>query len=313
MTFTPDFGRPDAGFEILYCGIRWLAGVELRVMRGVVRAASGPLSVTLFPERASTVELVLMVDADGLATIDTVPSMPDGPIVRGPSSSPVTVELTAAPGLSITAVTVTGTDVGIKACTIIAPFVPVPPTGALRISAVKLPTAMQPLDHEVTLLATEGVAAGGYTLRWTDALLPAASELYASVTSVELRPGQRIRLVPSRGTAVPIDDALVQAGGPGSSPSMTGAVYQLIDPNGLVVQEIAAMPVVAAGGVSVVPFPNEDETRAFLVTPLAAQTVGVGHWALSATLSGDLSPDMDRWSIGGVPVVEEARLRFEIG
>jgi hypothetical protein len=93
-TFASDFGRPDAGFEVRYGGLRWLAGVELWVVHGALRTrASEPLSITLYPERASAIELVVRVDTGGSATIDTVPPTPSGAVVLGPSSSPATVQL----------------------------------------------------------------------------------------------------------------------------------------------------------------------------------------------------------------------------
>ena len=119
--------------------------------------------------------------------------------------------------------------------------------------------------------------------------------------------------MPGRAAATPTHDALVQPGGPGAAPPTTGAVYQLLDPGQRVVHEVAAMPLPAQGTVSTVtPFPSADETRAFLVPPAAAAGIVPGHWALRATLRGDAAPDLERWSVSGVPIVEDAMLCFDV-
>ena len=312
-TFATDFGRPDQGFEVTYGGLRWLANVELWVVEGALRArADVPLDVVCYPDRASAVELVVRMGASGTATVSATPPLPGGAITVPASSTPQTVTLTSAVGSPITSVRVAG-DVAIEQCTCTGRALRAPPAGPLRIAAVTLPTAAAPLDHEVTLLAAEGLDAGGYTVRWTDAVTPGASELYTAVGSVNLGPGARLRLVPGRAAASPTDDALVQSGGAGTAPPTTGAVYQLLDPDQRVVHEVAAMPLPAQGTVpTVVPFPSADETRAFLVPPAAAAGIAPGHWALRATLRGDAAPDLERWSVRGVPIVEDAVLRFDV-
>jgi hypothetical protein len=316
-----EFGRPDKDFEVLFGGIRWLAGVELWVVDDAVRArANGPLSVTILPEQAGAVELVLRVAAGGSATITVTPPLPSGPVVCGPSTSAVTVSLTAAPGTLITSVLVSGAGVAIESCSVTSPFIPIPPAGPIRIADIKLPTVTALLDHEVTLLALEESSTAGYSVRWFDALAPAPTQLYAMLAALDLKAGQRIRLVPARASAPPVDDALVQAGGPGTAPPTTGAVYQLVDPGGSVIHECAALPTAAPSssgkvksGVSrLVAFPNQDGTRAFLVPPLAAQAIGVGYWVVGLNFAGNAGPDMDQWSIGGSAVNESAKLRFMI-
>lgn len=312
-SFTPEFGRPDQGFEITYGGIRWLAGAELWVVDGVLRArADVPLDVTLFPDQATRVELTLNIVAGASATIVTTPAQPGGAVTAPGATTPVAVVLTAPADGPITSIQVTGDNVGLVTVAVTGRFVPIPPAGPLRIAAVKLPTATQPLDHEITLLATERLEAGGYTVRWIDATMPAASEVYASVAAVELEPGQRLRLAPGRASAPATDDSLVQAGGPGSTPPASGSIYQLVDPDGRVVQEIAAMPVGNAGANSLVAFPNADETRAILVAPAGSPPLSAGHWKLTLTLAGDCGPDLEKWSVNAAAIVEPAELRFEL-
>ena len=196
-TFAADFGRPDQGFEVTYGGLRWLANVELWVVDGALRArADVPLDVVCYPDRASAVEFVVRVGVGGTATVSATPPLPGGAIIVPASSAPQTVTLTPAAGSPITSVSVVGNDVAIEQCTCTVPVAPAPPAGPLRIAAVTLPTAAAPLDHEVTLLAAEGLEAGGYTVRWTDAVTPGASELYAAIASVTLGPGARLNLCP---------------------------------------------------------------------------------------------------------------------
>jgi hypothetical protein len=305
------FGRPDAGFEVDFGGMRWLAGVELWFVDGALRArAKEPLHVTILPEQADTMELLLHIEPGGSATIVTTPESPSGPIVRGPTASAITVSLSAPLGMRITSVLVSGVGVAIESCSVTSPFIPIPPAGPIRIADIRLPTANAPVDHEVTLLALEGVSTAGYSIRWFDALAPRPAELYAALATFDLKAGQRVRRVPGRDSAAPVDDALVQTGGLGSTPAMTGAVFQLIDPAGRVVHECAAMPYVPGSTPGVVAFPNQDGSRAFLVPTPAEPQFGAGHWVLGMSLVGDAGPDLDRWSIADQPVAEHARLRF---
>jgi hypothetical protein len=307
------FGRPDKDSDVLFGGIRWLAGVELWVVDGTLRArANEPISVTILPDQASAVEIVVRVKAGGSATMVTLPPLPSGPVVRGPSTSSITVSLSAVPGTLISSVVVTGAGVEIESCSATIPFIPIPPSGPIRIADIKLPTVTLPLDHEVTLLALEDASTAGYNVRWFDALTPGPTQLYATLATLDLKAGQRIRLVPARASAPPVDDEMVQAGGAGTSPPGTGAVFQLIDPAGRVVQECAAMPTVTPGTASLVTLPNHDGTRAFLVAPPSAPAIGPGYWIVTANLVGDAGPDLDRWSIANRAVLENASLRFLI-
>lgn len=308
-----EFGRPDKDFEVYFGGIRWLAGVELWVVDGALRArANEPLSVTILPEQAGAVELVIRVEAGGSATITATPPLLGGPVVRGPSTSAITVSLSAAPGTLIDSVLVSGAGVAIESCSATSPFIPIPPAGPIRIADIRLPTVTTPLDHEVTLLALEEASTAGYSVRWFDALASAPTQLYATLAALDLKAGQRIRLVPARASAPPVDDALVQAGGPGTSPPMTGAVFQLIDSASRVVHECAATLAASGGTPGIVAFPSADGSRAFLVPTPLEPAIGEGYWVVSASLAGDVGPDLDRWSIANRPVAESANLRFLI-
>jgi hypothetical protein len=321
-TFAPDFGRPDAGFEVEYGGIRWLAGVELWVLDGQIRARAAPavpLDVTLTVDQAVSIELLLQIDdPNGRAIISTDPPQPGGPISRGPSSAPIAVTLTPpTSGSLLKTAQIQGDGVGILSCSVIRAFMPVPPHGPLRITESRLPTASAPLDHEIVVMAMETVKLEVYTLRWIDSKVPEASQLYVSLPHIILREGQRLRLVPGRASSPVLDDAQVSAGGAVTTPPTSGAIFQLVDPIGAIIHEYAAMPV---GHQSVIPvnsnsltaFPNDDGTRAFLVPPLTAHGIGRGYWVVFFQFAGDAGPDLDRWSVSGLPVNEKAKLTFTI-
>ena len=131
---------------------------------------------------------------------------------------------------------------------------------------------------------------------------------------MSLREGQRIRLVPGRASSPVSDDALVSAGGVVMTPPTTGAIFQLVNPAGTIIHEYAAMPI----GQSTIPvnsltaFPNDDGTHAFLVPPVAAHGIEQGHWVVLFQLAGDAGPDLDRWSVGGLPINEKVKLTFTI-
>lgn len=312
-SLSPQFGRPDAGFEVNFGGILWRAGVELWVVEGALRArADEPLNVTILPERASVVDLVIRVEAGGSATITATPALPGGPVVCGPSVAAVSVTLAATQGSLIDSVRIDGTGVSIESCSITSPFVSISPSGPIRIADIVLPKVNTPLDHELTLLALESVSTDGYCVRWFDANSPGQTQLYANLSPLKLQPGQRVRLIPARASAPVVDDELVLAGGPGVSPSIDGSVFQLIDPLGRVVHECAAMPVLPGAPTSLVAFPNNDGSRAFLVPPSSAPSITAGFCVIGATLSGEAGPDMDRWSVASRLVVENASLRFVI-
>jgi endonuclease YncB( thermonuclease family) len=267
----------------------------------------------MYCDTARAIEVTLRVDAGGEATVWANPPLADGPIVKEPSSMSQTVSLQAPPESWFTSVTIEGTGVGIESFSVTTPFVPRVPAGSLRIIDARLPTASQPIDHDITLMALEGGSYEGYTVRWIDAVTPGASELYANISKIDLKPGQRLRVVPGRASAQAVDDALVQAGGSGTTtPSRTGAVYQLVDPVGTVIHEHAVMPTTSIKPSALVALPNSDGARAFLVPRGNAQSIGRGYWDVRMKLTGDAGPDLDRWSIAGVPIAETAVLRFVI-
>lgn len=314
ITFDERFGRPDRNMDVQFGGLRWRGGVELWVIDGTVQArAAEPLQLEIFTQRAQRVELSLHIAAGGSAVVTTTPLLPGGATTH---SAPVTAALNTtvtltAPAVGFDSVRLSGSGVALAACTVVEPLLPVPPSGPLRIIDMQLPTTTAPLDHALDLIALESAATDGYTLRWIDALNPAADQLYSVLQAWPLPAGQVLRLVPGRASAAAAGDAIVQAGGPGSAPASSGAVLQMIAPDGRVQQEYVALPTTATQDL--LAFPNADGTRAFLALPASATTAIVaGGWVLRATLSGNAGPDLDQWSIGGAVVDETANLVFRI-
>jgi hypothetical protein len=123
-----------------------------------------------------------------------------------------------------------------------------------------------------------------------------------------LTEARRVRFVPSLAAAPTTDDVLVLAGGAGTAPPPAGAVFQLMDPNGICVHEYAAMaPAGAASTLAVIP--DADGSRAFLIPPRSEASLAVGHWLLTLTFDGDThAPDLERWTVGGRALEETALL-----
>jgi hypothetical protein len=315
IRFDERFGRPDKGATVEFAAHQWHAGAELWVRNGELRArADEPIDVTLDLGNATSLDLTLTIDSGSSASVSTTPQFFGGPMMKKGSGVPVVVSVKQPASTPLSSVTISGQGVGISAVTVHEPFVPRHTTGPLRISQIVLPTSAQDLDHNVVLSAT-GLTPNlrGYTLRWTDATSPGASEVYAELPPIALTDGQRLRLIPGRATASPTDDALVSAGGPGTTPPPSGAVYSLFGPTGDLLCEVAAMPTPApaAGKAGLLTaFPNADSTRAFLVPPSSGNAIGPGSWTLRFALTGDAGPDLPVWSIAGVPVLENAELRL---
>ena len=309
-----DFGRPDMGFDVVYGGLTWRAGVELWFNDGALRArAPEPLDVTLLFPRSSSADLVvsaenpaqLLADCDPPATQVTVTALAEPGMFRLVVRSPAQTTLKS--------LRIRGLGVGIVSCTVETPFRPRQAMGPLRIVAVKLPTTVNDLTHEITLTAMAPVSLRGWSVRWLDPVMGGESQLYAVCTgNLSLAEAQRVRFVPSVASAPETDDALVLAGGPGNAPPPAGAVFQLLDPSGAIVHECAAMvPGGAARTLAIIP--DADGSRAFLIPPLGESALAAGFWQLTLTFAGDVNaPDLERWTVGGRALEETALLRFLI-
>ena len=182
-------------------------------------------------------------------------------------------------------------------------------TGPLRILSVKLPAGAADLTHEVTLVAMAPVSLLGWTIRWLDPVAGGDPQLYAAASAdLPLTEAQRVRFVPSVASAPAIDNELVLAGGPGTAPPPTGAIFQLFDPTGRCVHECAAMAASGAARALAI-IPDADGSRAFLIPPPSAAALAPGFWQLTLSFVGNVNaPDLERWTVGGRVIAETARL-----
>jgi hypothetical protein len=310
ITLASDFGRPDLGFEVAYGGLLWRAGVELWFNEGALRArADVSLDVTLVFPPSSSADLVVRASDAASVIADCDP--PTTQVTVTALSDPGTFRLLArAPDQkTLDSLRVRGPGVGIVSCTVDTPFRPRRATGPLRIVAAKLPASTSDLTHEITLMAMAPVSLLGWSVRWIDPATCGASELYAECTAdLPLTEARRVRLVPSVASAPTTDDALVLAGGTGTAPPPSGAVFQLLDPAGTCVHEYAAMSTSgAARTLSIIP--DADGSRAFLIPPRSESVLAAGFWQLTLKFAGDVNaPDLERWTVGVRAVAETAML-----
>lgn len=314
ITIGSDFGRPDLGFEVEYGGLLWRAGVELWFNEGALRSrANVPLDIELVFPHSSSAEIVVRANdvADMLA--DCNPPMTQ--VTRTALPEPGTFQLLVrAPAqTTLRTLRVQGLGIGIVSCTVHTPFRPQMATGPLRIVAVTLPTSTSDLMHEVILMATEPVSLQGWSVRWIDPATGGQSKLYAECTvDLLLTEARLVRFVPSVASTPAVDDVLVLAGGPGVAPPPAGAIFQLLDPDGVCRHECAAM---ATDGPmrTLMIVPDADGSRAFLIPPRNETEIGPGFWQLTLTFAGELNaPDMDTWTVGGRVLQEAVQMPFLI-
>jgi hypothetical protein len=282
ITLASDFGRPDMGFEVSYDGLQWLAGVELWFSDGALRArADVPLDVTLLFPRSSSADLVVRAEDPMQVVTECDPPASQVTVTALPEPGEYRLQVRAPARSTLRSLRVRGSGVGIVTCTVETPFRPRLATGPLRIVAAKLPSSASDLTHEVTLMAMAPVSLQGWSVRWVDPATGGASELYALCTAnLPLTEARRVRLVPSLASAPTTDDALVLAGGTGTAPPPTGAIFQLLDPAGTCVHEYAAM---SAGGAAraLAIIPDADGSRAFLSPPRSQAALAPGFWQSS--------------------------------
>jgi hypothetical protein len=314
ISLDSSFGRPDLGFEVAYGGLLWRASVELWFNQGALRArADEPIDVTLLFPRSRSVDLV--VTAHTVADVLTECDPPTSQVSVTPLAEPGTFKLQvrAPTTLTLKSLRLRGSGVGIVSYTFDTPFRPRLPTGPLRIVAAKLPTTVNDLVHEVTLMAMAPVSLRGWSVRWLDPIAGGDSQLYtACTTDLPLGEAQRVRLVPSVANAPTVDDALVLAGGPGVAPPSTGAIFQLLDPTGMCVHECAVMASASAARALAI-IPDADSSRAFLIPLHNEAALAPGFWQLTLSFLGDLNaPDLDRWTVGGRVLREDTRIPFLI-
>ena len=285
--------------------------MELWFDDGALRARSDePIDVKVVLPRSTSADLVVRandradieVDGDPAASLVTVTVLTDPGTFRVQAHAPANAKLAG--------VRVCGDDVGIVSCAVDTPFRPRMATGLLRILAIKLPTNGTDLTHEVSLVAMAPVLSLlGWTIRWVDPLAGGDPQLYAAATvDLPLTEAQQVRFVPSVASAPAIGNELVLAGGAGTAPPSTGAIFQLFDPTGRCVHECGAMAASGAARALTI-IPDADGSRAFLIPPPSVAALAPGFWQLKLSFAGDVNaPDLERWTVGGVAVTETAQL-----
>jgi hypothetical protein len=310
ITLGIDFGRPDMGFEVSYGGLIWRAGVELWFDDGALRArADEPIDVTVVLPRSTNADLVVRANDRADIDVDCDPAQSQVTVTALTEPGTLRVQANAPANANLASVRVRGDDVGIVSCTVDTPFRPRMATGPLRILSIKLPASDTDLTHEVTLVAMAPVSLLGWTIRWLDPVAGGEPQLYAAAPAdLPLTEAQHVRFVPSVANAPAIGNELMLAGGPGTAPPPTGAIFQLFDPAGRCVHECAAMaPSGSARTLAIIP--DADGSRAFLIPPPSEAALTPGFWLLTLSFAGDVNaPDLERWTVGGRVIAETARL-----
>ncbi len=275
--------------------------------------ATEPLDVTALLPRSTSADLVVRAEDPAQIDADCDPAQSQLNVIALTEPGTFRVQARAPAHATLASVRVRGDGVGIVSCTVDTPFRPRMAAGPLRILSIKVPANATDLTHEVTLMAMAPVSLRGWSVRWLDPVAGGESQLYAtSPADLPLAEAQRVRFVPSVASAPASDDALVLAGGPGTAPPPTGAIYQLFDPSGRCVHECAAMAQSGEARALAI-IPDADGSRAFLIPPPSEAALAPGFWLLTLSFAGDVNaPDLERWTVGGRVIAETARLRLLI-
>jgi hypothetical protein len=120
--------------------------------------------------------------------------------------------------------------------------------------------------------------------------------------------GELARFYPAN-PSPPSDPAFTSYGPTqGASPPPTvGAVFQIIDPGGVLEHELAAFGAPGAGP-KLIALPDVDGTRAFILPRAGA--IPAGFWTLRCVMKRDNGPGDPVWSVSGDTSPETAVLRF---
>ncbi|HEX2295151.1 MAG TPA: hypothetical protein VHN37_07575, partial [Actinomycetota bacterium] len=317
ITFSPAaFGAPDAG-TFSYGGNDWETSEELRVVDGAVEQRTpanlqNPWELTVLTPKARRVDLVVRIAQGGSASVTaTRASGPPKtvPVTRPPDGSPVLVKaFFPGPGqVSVKSVRLEGSGVALESVAIVEPFVPVPPTGDLRLANPRLPQASSAQTHAIDVIAFRDVSLSGWKVRWTHAVTPGDPVQYYEF-------GAGTSLV--RGRIARIAHGPTDPGAPGvdlyepgiaNSPPPAGAVFQLVDPGGVVRHETAALKTSAYQQLpNVLAIPDDDGSRALLVSTTG--TLPRGHWRVRMSFARDAGPGLPVLSVGGDTSPETAEL-----
>ena len=305
------FGAPDVGtFE--FAGVVWTTDAELRVVDGRLEPRMpGAWKLDIALTRATSVTFTVSVDGSGALTVSGTGTSVSPQVVQGPTALGATVDLTVT-GDPLTSVNLALSSgmVHVQAVRVVEWHRAVPVRGQLRLSRAVLPSTTASDAHSVDIVAYKDTPLAGWSVRWSDALSPDVGGTYHTFAdTAKVDDGQRVRLFGAVAAPSQIPGMEVFGGGLTGVVPATGVVWQLVDPTGNVMHEMASMPDTNfPAPLEVVPFVKEDESRVLLVP--RAGDIEPGHWRLRLDFMRDGGPELPKLSVGGVASVESMELEF---
>jgi hypothetical protein len=307
-TFEDETLAPDIG-TFPWAGREWTTTAELRVEQGLLRPrlATEPLGLTVPLDRAGSVTAVLAADAGASISLGGVRGgVAVAPAVANPTAAgDVTVTLT---GAALSSVTLSGSGFAVRSITVGEPFAARLPKSGVRLVQFLPPVSAANNTHFADLTAYGDQDIEGWEIRWLPPRADAVpSRYHRFATGTKLADGATARVFGGRTNAPPSAGLQVHAGGTvGAVPSL-GAILQLVDTAGEVVDEHATFRIyTGVNGVQAVP--NADRTRALLLLPSGQPQDG--HWRVALTFARSADLDLPRLSVGGSTTDEFAAIAF---
>lgn len=310
ITFANSFGAPDAG-NFRYAGLEWQTSAELRVVDGAVeRRVAGTLQLSVATSDARSAQAAVRVATGGNVKLTGTGTGVGPDITQGPTAG-ATTKLTLS-ATALNSLKLDGSGFSLVSLELVEPFRPTPPDGDLRLVAARLPASVSDTSHRVDVLAYGDTDLTGWSIRWRDALAPGPSAQYhAFQANAVLKDAKSARVFGglAAGPAPAGFDA--HFGGTLGQLPLGGVVFELLNPAGKVVSDLAALSASAYSDVTgFVAIPNEDHTRAFLLSPTGSLLPG--HWRLGLLFERDAGPDLAVLSVGGSKAAEETAITFTV-
>jgi hypothetical protein len=258
--------------------------------------------------------MVLRVSQGGSGTIKATRaggSPKTYPVAPPADGSPLTVKASFSKSY-VTSIELSGTGIALESIKIVQLFEPIPPEGDLRLVNPRLPANAGDNSHSIDVLGFGDVELDGWAIRWVDALSPADPVAYYTFPAgSSLDQGDIARVFGGLTQGSPPDEVKPFFGGGTSVPALGGAAFQLVDPDGHVRHELAALASSAYTAVAnILPVPDRDGARALLL-----RTSGVlpkGHWRLAFSYARDAGPGLPLLSKNGKVPTEKAWLFFNV-
>ena len=297
IQFDADFGAPDMG-DFSYGGLAWNTNLELAVKDGSVQPRlNDPWTLILQLVGATRLDVDVRLAAGGSATLHGWGTgvSPNGSAQGGAQGQTATLTLT---GSSLDAASLTGTGVAVLAIRYSRPFVPVLPSGPLRLLNAILPLNAADMRHCVGLVGYADADLAGWSVQVYAAQNPGPAFVYHAFAGGTLKDARVARIYGGLAGGRTDPGVDLYFGGAGGTPSPSGAVFQLVDPAGVVRHELAVLPSSVYASVPVLGLlPNGDGTKAFIF--LDSATAADGYWQLELTFAWQGDADLPTYSIGG--------------